>query len=309
VSVLLPGLAQILHVALVLAAAPLLAGLIAWFEARMQGRAGPSLLQPWRDMARALGQMPVVGEGGSLVGRAVPAARLAVLTVVAALVPSFTPHMALAPAADLLVIVGLLGLARALAVLGAMDSGTATAGHAAAAMLSRGALAAPALLGVVFAFALAAGDTALPAVLEVPFDEVPGLLPALLPLGLALALVAAADGGGNTAGELSGRYLALDAAAEALRRLVWLGLLAALVLPPSLPPPRPDPATTVGDWLMFLPVWGAKMVLLAAGIALLRTLVPAPRAGQMPALMALAALLVALGVGVLFAGQALRGAA
>ncbi len=308
VSALLPGLAQILHLALVLAAAPLLAGVVAWFEARMQGRAGPSVLQPWRDAARALGQMPVMGEGVSAVSRAVPAARLAVLAVAAALVPSFTPHMALAPAADLLVIVGLLGLALALAVLGAMDSGTAAAGHGAAAMLSRATLAAPALLGVVFAFALAAGDTALPAVLEVPFDEAPGLLPALLPLGLALLLVAAADGGGAP-GELSGRHLALDAAAEALRRLVWLALLAALVLPPGLPPPRHDPATTIGDWLIFLPVWGAKMVLLAAAVALLRTLVPAPRAGQVPALMALAALLAALGVGVLFAGQALRGAA
>ena len=307
-SVLLPGLAQILHLALVLAAAPLLAGAVAWFEARMRGRAGPSLLQPWRDAARALGQMPVVGEGTSPISRAVPAARLAVLAVAAALVPSFTPHMALAPAADLLVIVGLFGLARALAVLGAMDSGTATAGHAAAAMLSRATLAAPALLGVVFAFALAAGDTALPAMLEVPFDEAPGLLPALLPLGLALLLAMAADGGGGS-GELSGRHLALDAAAEALRRLVWLALLVALVLPPGLPPPRPDPATTIGDWLIFLPVWVAKMALLAAGIALLRTLLPTPRAGHMPGLMALAALLAALGVGVLFAGQALRGAA
>jgi formate hydrogenlyase subunit 4 len=308
VSVLLPALAQILHLALMLAAAALLAGAVAWFEARMQGRAGPSLLQPWRDAARALGQMPVVGEGISPVGRAAPAARLAVLLVAAALVPSFTPHMTLAPAADLLVIAGLLGLARALAVLGAMDSGTAAGGPAAAATLARATLAAPALLGVVFAFALAAGDTALPAVLEVPFDEAPGLLPALLPLGLALLLAMAADGDGGV-GERSGRHLALDAAADALRRLVWLALLAALVLPPGLPPPRPDPATTIGDWLIFLPVWAAKLALLAAGIALLRTLVPAPRAGQVPALMALAALLAALGVGVLFAGQALRGAA
>lgn len=307
-SVLLPGLAQVLHLALMLAAAPVLAGLVAALEARMRGHAAPSLLQPWRDMARALGQMPVVGEAASPLFRAAPGARVAVLAVAAALVPSFTPHMALAPAADLLVIAGLLALARALAVLGALDEGAGAAGHAAAAGLARATLSAPALLGVVFAFALAAGETSLPAVLDVPLDEVPGLAPALLPLGLALLLVAAADGGWRATAELSGRHLALDAAAGALRRLVWLGLLAALVLPPALPPPRHDPAATVGDWLLFLPLWGAKMVVLAALVALVRSLVPMPRAREMPALMAVASLLAVLGVAVLFAGQAMRAA-
>ena len=101
-SSLLSGLAQLLHMALVLAAAPLLAGVLAWLEARMQGRAGPSPLQPWRDMRRALGQMPVVGEGASWMMRAAPGLRVAVLVVAAFLVPGFTLHMALAPAADLL---------------------------------------------------------------------------------------------------------------------------------------------------------------------------------------------------------------
>jgi formate hydrogenlyase subunit 4 len=161
---------------------------------------------------------------------------------------------------------------------------------------------------VVFAFALAAGDTGLPAMLDVPFDEVPGLAPALLPLGLALLLGAAVDGGWGATAELSGRHLALDTAAAALRLLVWLGLLAALVLPPALPPLRSDPAETVGDWLLFLPLWGAKMVALAAAVALVRSLMPVPRAREVPALMAVAALLAVLGVAVLFAGQAMRGA-
>jgi hypothetical protein len=51
------------------------------------------------------------------------------------------------------------------------------------------------------------------------------------------------------------------------------------------------------------------MAVLAAGIALVRSLFPRPRAGEAPALMVLAALLAMLGVAVLFAGQAMRGAA
>lgn len=305
VSSLLSGLAQLLHVALVLAAAPLLAGVLAWLEARMQGRAGPSPLQPWRDMRRALGQMPVVGEGASWVMRAAPGLRVAVLAVAACLVPGFSLHMALAPAADLLVVLGLLGLAQALGVLGALDEGMAASGQAALGAAVRSALGLPALLAVVAALALAAGDTALPAILELPHDEAPELLPALLPLGLALMLVAA-GAGGVPVGGLSGRYLALHGAAEALRMMVWLGLVAVLVLPPGLPAARSDPAATVGDWLMFLPLWLAKIGLLAVGVAALRVLLPARTARQAAALAGLACLLALLGLALLLAGQGVR---
>ncbi len=305
VSTLLSGLAQMLHMALVLAAAPLLAGVLAWLEARMQGRAGASPLQPWRDMRRALGQMPVMGEGASWLMRAAPGLRVAVLAVAAFLMPGFTLHMALAPAADLLVVLGLLGLAQALGVLGALDEGAAAPGQAALGAAVRSALGLPALLAVVAALALAAGDTALPAILELPFDEAPGLLPALLPLGLALMLVAAGQGGVPVGG-LSGRYLALHEAAEALRMVVWLGLVAVLVLPPGLPAARNDPAATVGDWLVFLPLWLAKLGGLAVAVAALRVLLPARTARQAAALAGLACLLALLGLALLLAGQGVR---
>ena len=304
-SALLSVVAQVLHVALVLAAAPLLAGAVAWLEARMAGRTGPSLLQPWRDWQRALGQMPVLGEGASWLGRAAPGLRVAVLAVAAALVPGFTLHMALAPAADLLVVLGLLGLARALGVLGALDEGSGASGEAAVALAARAALGLPALLLVVAALALAAGETSLPAILELPHEESPGLLPALLPLGLALVLVASGEGG-MPAGGLSGRYLALHGAAEALRLLVWLGLVAALVLPPGLPVARDDPAATVGDWLVFLPVWLGKLGLLALGVAALRVLLPRRTGRQAAAVAGLACLLALVGLALLLAGQEMR---
>lgn len=304
-SALLSGVAQLLHVALVLAGAPLLAGVMAWLEARMAGRAGPSPLQPWRDLRRALGQMPVLGEGASWLARAAPGLRVAVLAVAAALVPGFTLHMALAPASDLLVVLGLLALARGLGVLGALDEGVSVPGQAAVAAAARAALGLPALLAVVAALALAAGDTALPAILELPQDEAPGLLPALLPLGLALLLVAAGEAA-LPVGGLSGRHLALHDAAEGLRLMVWLGLAAALLLPPGLPGARSDPAATVGDWLVFLPVWLVKLGVLAAGMAALRVLLPRGTAGQAAAWAGLACLLALLGLALLLAGQGMR---
>ena len=304
-SALLSGLAQLLHLALVLAAAPVLVGLVAWLEARMQGRAVAPLLQPWRDITRALRRMPVVAEGTSWLFRAAPALRLAVLVVAASLVPSFTRHMALAPAADLLVIAGLLALARALSALAALDEGAAAVVHSAAEALARGAMAAPALLLVVFGFAVAAGGTGLAAVLGTSPDDAPGLLPAALPMALALVLVAASDAPAGATPERSGRHEALAAAGDALRLLVWLDL-AALFLPPFLPPDRSDPAAMVGDWLIFLPAWLAKMALLAAMVAAARTLGPRPAPRQVPGMLAMASLLAVLGVVLLFAGQRLR---
>ncbi len=310
VSVLLALVAQVLHLVLMLALAPVLVGLVAWLAARMQGRVGPKVLQPWRDMARALRRTPVVAEGSAGLMRDAAAWRLAVLIVAAALVPSFARDMTLAPAADLLVIVGLLALARAIAGLAAMDEGAAVAGHAAAANLARASLAAPALVLVIFALALAAGDTGLATILALSAEDAPGWMTAALPLGVALVLVAAVDGADSVTAELSGGQEALAAAADALRLTIWLALIAVLFLPPFLPthmpPGRSDAAWAIGDWLIFLPAWLGKMGLLAFGVAAARTLSMLPAMRHLPAMLGLATLLAVLGVVLLFAGQGLR---
>ena len=45
-------LSQLLHIALVLAAAPLLTGVVRWLKARMMGRRGAHPLQPLRDLLK-----------------------------------------------------------------------------------------------------------------------------------------------------------------------------------------------------------------------------------------------------------------
>lgn len=302
-NTLLSLVAQALHIALMLVAAPVLVGAVAWFEARMQGRPGPPVLQPWRDMTRALRRMPVLAEGTSWLMHGAPGARLAVLAVAAALVPGFTRDMALAPAADLFVIVGLLALARALSVLAAMDEGGAAAGHEAAAMFSRATLAAPALMLVIFALGLTTGDTGLSAILGMVAEDAPGWILAALPLGLALVLVVAADGTAGATTEMSGRHEALATAGDALRLTVWLALIAVLFLPPFLPLGDVGAAEAVGNWLMFLPAWLGKMALLAFGVAGARTLSLWPPARRVAGVLALATLLAVLGVMLLFAGQ------
>ena len=114
---------QVAHVALMAAAAPTLIGIIRWMEARLAGQVGPPV-QPWQDLARLLRKQPVMAESASEVSAIAPLLSLAAVAIVAVMVPSFTLGMTLAPFADLLVIAGLLSLARCSIALAGMDAGT-----------------------------------------------------------------------------------------------------------------------------------------------------------------------------------------
>lgn len=302
-TALLAGIAQVLHLVLVLAAAPVVLGAVRAVAARLQGRAGPPALGPWRQILRGLRRPPVENEGATWLAAAAPVARVAALVVAAALVPGFTTGIVLAPLADLLLVAGLLALARVLGVLGWMDAGTATAGQLAAGSLARAALAEPALLLAAYALALAAGSTNLAMVGRAVVQDQAAVLAALLPLALAVLAVVAADCAAGGAPDASGRRLALAEVGDALRLMVWLMLVLALLLPPAGIPAGASLGAVLGGWVLGGLAWGVKLMMLAAGAALAGTLLPRPAARQVGTWLGLAALAAVLGVLLVFAGQ------
>ena len=68
--------------------APLLPGLVQHWKARLQGRRGPSPLQPYRELRRLWGKSAVTVEGTSIVYRLAPAVVAASLAVAVLLVPA-----------------------------------------------------------------------------------------------------------------------------------------------------------------------------------------------------------------------------
>ena len=90
-------LTQLMHLALVLALAPVLVGLVRLVKARLMGRRGPALLQPWRDLAKLLRKRPVLAEGATEISRAAPYVACAATLFAAVLVPGFAQGMLLAP--------------------------------------------------------------------------------------------------------------------------------------------------------------------------------------------------------------------
>ena len=60
------------QVVLVVAGAPLLVGLMRQVRARLEGRAGPGIGQPWRDVRKLMSKNPVQAVGTSAIQQAAP---------------------------------------------------------------------------------------------------------------------------------------------------------------------------------------------------------------------------------------------
>ncbi|KAA2214559.1 respiratory chain complex I subunit 1 family protein [Teichococcus oryzae] len=304
---------QLVHLALMLALAPLLVGLVRWLKARLMGRRGPSPLQPWRDLAKLARKQPLLAESASVMSVATPYLALAATSAAAALVPGFARGMALAPMADLILVAGLLALSRFALALAAMDVGTAFGDLGAAREMSFAAFAEPAFILSVLCFAILAGSTNLDAIGAAFADGGPGLRISLLLALLALLAVALAENGrmpvDNPATHLeltmvheamlletSGRYLALWEMQAALRLMLWLSLLAALFLPFGTAPAF----SGLGGWLLGLLAWVVKLGALAVALAVFESAIAKMRVFRVPEFLGAALLLALLGAVFLF---------
>ncbi len=279
-GVLLALLATLLHAGLCLAGAPLLAGLVNQGRARLLGRRGPPLLQPYRDLARRLRKTALLPDTATECFPFWPLAACLALAVAVLLIPGFCTGLLTAPAADYVTIIGLFALARAATMLGGLETGAGFGGAGAARDALFGLFAEGALFGLLLAFALLAGTTnvdgiavifpaahigisvslgfALAAMLAVALTE-SGRIPADNPAGhLELAMVHEA-----MLLEYSGRLLALAEYAAMLRLLAWMNLIGAIFLPFGM-----ARAGALFSWPGGLLLWAGKLVLMAAALCL-----------------------------------------
>lgn len=306
-------IAQILHIALMIAAAPTLIGAIRWMQARLAGRAGPPILQPWRNLARLLRKQPILAESASDVSAFAPLLSLAAVAIVAVMVPSFALGMIFAPFADLLVIAGLLSLARCSIALAGMDAGPALGGMGASRMMTVACLSEPALVLVIFTLGLLAGSSNLDVIAAMQQESGADWRTGAGLAVIATVLVAIADGAGGPmvrpelamqrqalALEFSGADLAVIDATEALRLLVWFNLIVAMFLPFGIAPA----GAGLGVLLLGFVSWVAKLLVLAAALALVRTVMGRMRPMHVPHVLGVAILLGLLAVVFLFASAA-----
>ncbi len=301
----------LLHAALMLAGAPLLAGLLAWVRARLLGRVGPPVVQPWRDLMRLVRKQPVLPDPASRLFRTVPFICLAFSATAAMLVPSFALRMATAPLSDLIVLAGLLMLDRFALALAGYETGTALGGMGASRITLTAVWAAPATMLSILLLATLAGTSNLDAICAALQEGPQGMAVAWLPAAAALAVVGYVMAGHAQGGspltlvqdaallDYSGRYLAVATYAGQLRVLVWISLVAALALPIGLAPGGAGPLA----WILGAVAWVLKIGALGFGVAALDAVAAGPTIARAPAVLGVAAVLALLGAVCLLARQ------
>ncbi len=273
------------QVALVVAAGPLVTGVVQKLKARLQCRRGASVWQPYRDLAKLLRKGTVQSDTASPFFRAVPALVLAATVTSAAMLPVLWAPAdgATPPLGDAILLVALLALARFLLAVGALDAGGAFGGMGASREMTVGALVEPALMLAVFSVAVSGGTTDVG--LLAARREALALswtAPDLLALFAMLILALAETGripvdNPDTHLELtmlhegmllehSGPGLACIVLATHVKQLVTLLLVAALFLPLGL-----ARGAAPAELALALAAFGAKVLLLAAFLGLVES--------------------------------------
>ena len=245
---ILEAIVQLGQMIVVLALAPLLAGYVRTLKARLLGRRGPPLLQPYRDLLRLLRKEVVLAHGASWVFRVAPYLVFATTWVAAALVPTFATGLLFSYAADVIAIVALLGSARFMLALAGLDVGTSFGGIGSSREMMIASLAEPAMLMVVFTLSLLAGSTQLSSIAAFMQGPDVGLRVSLALALVALVMVAIAENAripvDNPATHLeltmvheamileySGRHLALIEAASYVKLLLYVSVIACAFAP------------------------------------------------------------------------------
>jgi formate hydrogenlyase subunit 4 len=307
--------AQMLSVLLL---APLLIGFVRKVKARLVRRQGPSVIQPYRDLVRLMRKEVVLADNASWLFRVTPYLIFAATWVAAALVPTFATGLEFSWAADLIVIVALLGSARFFQALAGMDVGTSFGGIGASREVMIASLAEPAMLLIVFSLALVAGATQLSTVAAFMGSPEVGLRVSLGMSLIALVMVAIAENAripvDNPATHLeltmvheamileySGRHLAMIELASFLKLLLYMSLISCVFLPWGLGSAGAGPNSLAIGAAAYL----GKLAVLAILLAVFETAVAKMRVFRVPDFLGAALMLALLGTLLLFVSRSL----
>jgi len=150
------GVAQVVGV---FALAPLLTGIMRKVKARTQKRVGAGILQPYYELSKLWVKDEVVSDYSSWVFRSTPWI-VAVATIAAALfVPVFVPFSPFSAAGDVLLVLGLLALARFFTMLAGIDAASAFGGIGTSREMMMSSLAEPGVFLTIFVVSLTLGGT------------------------------------------------------------------------------------------------------------------------------------------------------
>jgi formate hydrogenlyase subunit 4 len=283
------------------ALSPLLPGLVQTAKGRLQGRRGPSSLQPYRELRRLWRRSRVTPEPRTLVYELAPPVVAGASLLALLLLPVGSSGASWGLGHDAIVLVGLLALARFAITAAAWDTGSGFALMGASRDLTFAVFVEALLVLVIVLLALPAASTDLVTISAVAADGGPWREPARWAAMAALALVVLAETGRQPIDnpdthleltmvhegpllEYAGRDQALLQWAAAARHWIMLVLVAELALP------HPGPFAVQLAWL------AGWLLALALALAAIETLQAKMRILRVPLLLGGGAALCLLGL-------------
>ncbi len=297
-----PTVAAIIAIAvqttLAIAVAPVVVGVTRQVRARLEGRAGAGIWQPWRDLRKLARKTPLTADG-VILGSALPVALMAVSVLLIAVVPLVTTVTLPAVPDDLFVVVSVLLLGSILVALIGLDAGTAFGGMGSSRHMMVAALVEPTVLVAVYALSIPVGASTLATILSARMSYPASIVSPVSALALVALLIAVIAETGRLPVDNPSTHLELTMIHEAMvleasgRDLGWielaswlrltglLGLLANLAAPWGIA----EQITPAGVALGAVAVTG-KVVLLAAAVAAVEVFLAKVRLFRVPELMA-----------------------
>ncbi len=280
--------------------APAVVGYVRFVKARLQGRRGAGVLQPYWELRKTFGKGMIVAETASWVFHLAPFAIVGATIAAASLVPVVSAIQPADQLGDLFVLTALLMLGTFFLALGGLDPGTAFGGMGSSREMTVAALTEPTLAIAILALALTTGSTSLGviagSVLKTPAYAIgPGHALAFAAFLIAMLAETGRLPVDNPATHLeltmiheamileySGPYLALIEWAAAFRLTLLLTLAANLFVPWGMATSLAPAAIAAGLAAILI-----KLGVLGSFLAVLETRVAKLRLFRVPELLAL----------------------
>lgn len=277
-------LIELVQAIVLIAIAPLMAGIVSKFKARMQKRIGASVFQPYRDLAKMFRKDSVTSRNCSWVFRAVPYVCMASMLVLAMMTP-FIYTGVLAPFGDLVAVVYLFTMFRFAMVLGGLEGGSTFGGMGSSREMMMSVLIEPALLLSIATLAVISGAGTDMGGISANIAEmgVAAIVPALILAGASFMITLLAENARipfdnpTTHLELtmvheammleySGRGLAMMELSSMMRLTIFMAMVGSLFFPWGI-------ATdlTVASLLSSAVVMAVKMVIVAFVLSLIES--------------------------------------
>ena len=281
--------------------APFLPGLIQHLKARLQGRRGPTPVQPYRELRRLWGKSAIDVEGTTAVYRLAPLVVAAALAAAILLVPAAERAPGWGLGHDALVLAGLLALARFAVATASWDVSNGFSLQGASRDLTLSVFVEAVLVLALAVAALVTGTTDLRDIVAGTAGADIWSSPALTLGAAAFAVVVIAETGRQPVDnpdthleltmihegpllEYGGRDLAFLQWGVAVRHWLVLVLAAQVFLPHP---------TSIWWQLALLPVW---LIVLCAALAVTETILAKTRILLVPRLLGVAAAVALLGI-------------